>query len=178
MPRGNDSEAAAAEFAAKVGEHANAEDLIAAHRASIDRDVARASLSPIDQGATDALDLESLRVAKGERVIAAAVRGGIVIAVVEDENGTVLPKRKFDIPADAVKASSLQAQTGGPKMAGQSAMSADEQASRQRAAKAEADAKAAEVAAQQQVDVAKANAEEAERVAQAQAEQGKPKTAK
>jgi hypothetical protein len=200
MPRGNDAEAAAAEFAAKVGEHANAEDLITAHRASIDRDVARASLAPIDQGATDALDLEALKVAKGERVIAAAVRGGIVIGVVEDENGTVLPKRKFDIPADARKASTLQQQTGGPKRAGEPPVSAEEQAERMRTAKAEADeaaaaaqmsAQAAEekarVAAAEQAaakaageadeDTVRISAEDAE-AEKAQAEQGTPKTAK
>lgn len=193
MARGNDAENAAKELRTQYGDAQNAEELIKARNATRDPDVARASLRPIDQGATDALDLEKLKVGKGERIVAASVRGGVVIAVVEDEDGNTLPKRALELPKDAAKASTLQATTGGPKTAGQPPVSADEQAKARE--KAAADKAAEQAKADQQGGAGtqpqrgaggpkKADADDgddgdtAAAAAKAAAEQGSPKTAK
>lgn len=115
MARGNDAKAAERDLQATYSGAPNAEEMIKAQRNSVDRRVAEASLKPIDEGATAALDLSDFDVNRGETVIAASVRGGYVIAVIEDENGDVLPKRLFDVPKDAQEASTNAPTPGGPK---------------------------------------------------------------
>lgn len=114
MARGNDAEAAERELKEQYGGAPNAEEMIRTHRASQDPRMHRASLSPIDQGATNALDLSGLKVGKGERVMSASVRGGYVIAVVEDERGNYM-KRLMDLPKAAKEKSTIQVPVEGPK---------------------------------------------------------------
>jgi len=118
MARGNDAEAAAAEMQSQYGDAPNAEELIAAHRAAQDPRLHRASLSRIDQGATDALDLSSFDVGEGEEVVAASVRGVHVIAVVEDARGNY-SKRLMAVPESAKKKSTANKVSEGPKQATQ-----------------------------------------------------------
>ena len=117
MPRGNDPDARK-EFLERYGTlnpdipTTNAEELIRAHNASQSKAVAQASLLPQDNEATAELDLEDLSDDAGGNVLAAAVRGNAIVAVVEDANGrtfkTVLPandkyKPPAEDPADAAQ---------------------------------------------------------------------------
>jgi len=167
MPRGNDADAAGQEMAEKFGAPTNAAQMIDSQRNALDRRVLRASQSPIDEGATKALNLDDLKVNRGETVVGASVRGNYVIAVVEDEDGNVLPKRLFDVPKAAMEESTAADPVpgGGPKLrtpdvepAGDEAMKeaaerrkfmakAEEQRAKEAAEQAEAAAKAAEAAA-------------------------------
>lgn len=100
MPRGNDPDARR-EFLERHGTlnpdipTTNAEELIKVHSASQSRAVQKASLLPIDNEATADLDLADLGEKAGGNVVAAAVRGNAIVAVIEDEYGrtfkTVVP---------------------------------------------------------------------------------------
>ena len=78
---------AEAAFAGQYGIHPNAEALLAAHRASFDPALEAALLKPVDQEATDELDLSEIEPAQGGKVTAAAVRGGVIVYVAEGEDG-------------------------------------------------------------------------------------------
>jgi hypothetical protein len=143
MARGNDAAAATTELQTQYGTAPNAEELISQHRAAQDPLLHRASLSPIDQGATNALDLSSLEVGEGETVMAAAVRAGTVIAVIEDARGNLV-KRRMDLPSDAKEKSSFHEPVSGAKMAVPEAEApADAEAQAAEADKAAAEAEAA-----------------------------------
>jgi hypothetical protein len=159
MARGNDAKAAERDLQATYSGAPNAEEMIKAQRQSVDRRVAEASLKPIDEGATAALELDDFDVNRGETIIAASVRGGYVIAVIEDENGEVLPKRLFDIPSAAKKASTNAPTPGGPKVlhrnvepAGDDAKKAAQQARKQREEADEAARKHAAAVEQDRLD--------------------------
>lgn len=88
MPRGNDSEVAAAELADKFGSGTgNAEHLIEANNAERPVELLQAQMKAVDEEATEALDIDKLKGPNGEQVISATVRGGQVIAAWEDETG-------------------------------------------------------------------------------------------
>jgi hypothetical protein len=149
MARGNDAAAASADFTTQYGDAPNAEELIAQHRAAQDPRLLRASLSNIDQGATNAVDLSSLEVGENESIVAAAVRGPYVVAVVEDARGNYI-KRLMDLPGDAKEKSSANEPVSGPKVAAPEpepsvaeAAEADAKAAEEAAAKAESEAEAA-----------------------------------
>jgi hypothetical protein len=76
-----------AELRGQFGAAQNAEQLIAASRAARDPEIDAASLKAIDPEATKDLDLSEVEVPEGHTVQDAAVRGGYLIAVVEDEQG-------------------------------------------------------------------------------------------
>lgn len=110
MPRGNDPDARR-DFLERHGTlnpdlpTTNAEELIRAHSVSQSRAVAKASLLPVNNTATDELDLDSLDDKAGGHVVAAAVRGNAVVCVVEDETGrtykTVVPHNdRYVAPAE------------------------------------------------------------------------------
>jgi len=159
MPRGNDAENAAAEAAQRYGMPTNAAELIDAQRASRDARVDRAAYTAVDEGATQALDLDDLPVNPGETVVAAAVRGNYVIAVIHDEYGNVLPKRLMDVPkaARAESTSEQIAPGGGVKVRQPDVEPAGDQAAKDAAARATA-RKAAEEA-QAKADEAQAEAD-------------------
>lgn len=116
MARGNDAEAAQEDLRQHYGDQPNAEVLIAEHKAVQDPRMHRASMSSIDQGATNALDLDKLKVGDDEQVMSASVRGGYVIAVVSDARGNFV-KRLLDVPKDAKAKSTVQVPVEGPKQA-------------------------------------------------------------
>jgi hypothetical protein len=87
MPRGNDPDAER-DFKREYGDQGNAEKLIQAHRASFSADLLAAQRKPVDNRATEALDLSSLSGPNGETILSAAVRGGKVIGVWLDEDET------------------------------------------------------------------------------------------
>ena len=94
MPRGNDAQAAAAEFRGQYGVLGNAEDLIQANRAAYPSDLRAAQLAPPRPDAKDELDMSHedvgshLGVENG-RVLDWNVRGENIVAVVETESGHV-----------------------------------------------------------------------------------------
>ncbi len=91
MPRGNDSNAAAAEFRGQYGIQGNAEDLIQGNRAAYPGLLRTAQLTTINEKATADLDLDDLGdkldLPDGASVIGAAVRGRYIVAVVETSTG-------------------------------------------------------------------------------------------
>jgi hypothetical protein len=89
MARGNDAQQAGAELQANYGAIPNAEDLIAAHRATVDPHVVAAQLKPVDEEATADLDLKAVDVPEGHKVLTGAVRGDSEIYVVRDDAGGV-----------------------------------------------------------------------------------------
>lgn len=93
MARGNDAAAAAAEFRGQYGLTGNAEDLIQANRSAYPAELRAASLLPVNEPATNELDLEGLGgkldIGDESRVLDAAVRGDQVIAVVETQSGHI-----------------------------------------------------------------------------------------
>lgn len=94
MPRGNDSQAALVDLQGQYSGGGNAEEMIRSQKLSITPELRAALLSPRDEEATkellanDGLDKASKKVDDGE-VIALAVRGRYVLAVVEVESGRV-----------------------------------------------------------------------------------------
>lgn len=96
----------------------NAEDLIRAHHAAQSRAVQKASLLPLDTEATAELDLDEIQSELGgdDEVLAAAVRGNAIVAVVADQNGrtykTVLPANDRYVPPeeDVVEVETTKAQ--------------------------------------------------------------------
>lgn len=176
MARGNDATAAERDLQATYSGAPNAEEMIKAQRNSVDRRVAEASLKPIDEGATAALDLSDFDVNRGETVIAASVRGGYVIAVIEDETGNILPKRLFDIPKAAKSASSNVPAPGGPKTldrnvepAGDAAKKAAAEARKQREEAQKAQDEHAAAVAKQEQEAAEAERERVEKEAEERA---------
>lgn len=129
MPRGNDAQAAAAEFRGQYGMMGNAEDLIQANRAANPADLRAASLGSINEKATDKLDLDKVAKAadvSSGRVLSAAVRGDKVVAVVETEGGAVY-KEVVDATDAGLKNEDLRAAAFvGPQAAG--GADSDEQA--------------------------------------------------
>jgi hypothetical protein len=90
MARGNDSQAAAAEFRGQYGVTGNAENLIEANRAAYPAELRTASLQGLDEEATAKLreDLSKVQSkVEGGTVLDVAVRGKNIIAVVETEAG-------------------------------------------------------------------------------------------
>jgi hypothetical protein len=97
MPRGNDTEHAKTfnkDTTAQYGVFPNADEMIRAHRASIDPAVTRASLLSLDEEATAEAneDLDALAdkvdgLAEGDTIIGAAVRGNALVVVFVDEQG-------------------------------------------------------------------------------------------
>lgn len=90
MPRGNDTNEAVQELAAQFGSFQNAEDLIRSWRARrMDKTLRAANKQALDRKATDDLDHEKIDSAVGDNytLLSAAVRGGTVVAVVEDQLG-------------------------------------------------------------------------------------------
>jgi hypothetical protein len=163
MARGNDAAAATADLQSQYGDAPNAEELITMHRQQQDPLLHRASLTNIDQGATNALDLSGLEVGEGETVVAAAVRGAYVIAVIEDARGNYV-KRRMDAPSGAMEKSSKNEPVSGPKVAvpepdapadpdeaqaeaDKAAKEAEEQAAKDASAQAEASGSGPEAAA-------------------------------
>jgi vacuolar-type H+-ATPase subunit H len=144
MARGNDSQAAAAEFRGQYGVMGNAEDLIQANRAAYPAELRSASLAKPEDQITDEDELakvgESLGVENG-KVIAARRRGHNVIAVVETESGHV-----YKAVTDAKSA-----------LSGQAAKASDGDPSE------DADARVAKAHAEAQMAIADARAE-AERI--------------
>lgn len=98
MPRGDDK-AAHAEFDAaslsQYGIHANAQEMIDAHRRSISPAYRKAALLPVDEEATAEVleDLDALRekfgLADDVQVLTAAVRGNALVAAVEYPSGVI-----------------------------------------------------------------------------------------
>lgn len=95
MPRGNDSEAAAAELADRFSEgRGNAENLIRANNAARPVELIRASEKALDEELTAEYQekLDSLKGPNGEAVVSASVRGitsKVLITAYEDENGRI-----------------------------------------------------------------------------------------
>lgn len=98
MPRGNDVEGNAQWNEQTLNAHGilgNAEDMIRAHRASIDRGLIKAMLIREDEEASAEANAdldataEKLDLLPGETLIAAAVHGNAVIGVLEHESGMV-----------------------------------------------------------------------------------------
>lgn len=88
MARGNDAQAAAAEFRGQYGTSGNAEDLIQANRAAFSADLRSAALIERNEDASNKLDLSKVQgEVEGGTVLDAAVHGDKVIAVVETESG-------------------------------------------------------------------------------------------
>jgi hypothetical protein len=91
MARGNDSQAAAAEFRGQYGVMGNAEDLIQANRAAFPAELRKTLLTkPTSEVEDDDLDPEKVAKALGVEngtVLRARQRGGKVVAVVETESG-------------------------------------------------------------------------------------------
>lgn len=84
----------------------NAQALIRAHAASRSRAVEKASLLPINNQATAALDLDELSGdLNGDTVLAAAVRGNAIVVIAEDPQSgrsykTVLPANDSYVPPE------------------------------------------------------------------------------
>lgn len=90
MPRGNDAAAARRDLDTQYGGNANAEDLIEAHDANHDAELQRALSKPVDQEATNKLDLDKIDPdIKGSTVLAAAVRAGQLVVVEETKDGVL-----------------------------------------------------------------------------------------
>jgi hypothetical protein len=87
MARGNDANAALSDLHGQYGVHPNAESLIGAHRGALDPALERASMSRVNAAATEDLDLSSIEPEGGGTVLAAAVRGGVIVYVAEGEDG-------------------------------------------------------------------------------------------
>ena len=92
MPRGNDP-AAQSRLADKYGKDAgNADVLIQANAARFTREMRASGLLPVNEEATEALDVSKLATAVGAdrgQIVAHAVRGEYATAVVSDSNGVV-----------------------------------------------------------------------------------------
>jgi hypothetical protein len=123
MPRGNDSQAALVDLRGEYGAASgNAEDLIAASRHSQSPELRQALLQPRDnEGTVKLLDSDDpyadiqkkLDISEDEgTVIDAAVRGGVVVAVVEVESGrtykVTAPASDFNIKTRGVKARAVE----------------------------------------------------------------------
>lgn len=83
----NDMAAARTEARGQYGSHANAEELIRAHAASISPEVRSASRKPLNEEATKSLDRGSIEVPEGGKLVDAVVRGNTISYVWEDANG-------------------------------------------------------------------------------------------
>ena len=93
MPRGNDSDAAAAELADRFKEGlGNAEELIIANNANYPVELIQASEKKIDEEATAEAreNLDSYSGPDGEEAKDVAIRGGVAVVVYEDEAGRLL----------------------------------------------------------------------------------------
>jgi hypothetical protein len=83
----NDMEAARREARGQYGAHANAEELIRAHAATVSPEVRAASMKPVNEDATKELDRSQIEVPNGGKVVDAVVRGNTISFVWEDESG-------------------------------------------------------------------------------------------
>lgn len=86
MPRGND-EQAHRDFETQYGVHGNAEELLTQHRSAMSPALRAANLKAEDPEATATLDLSKIKPSHGGHVLSAAVRGGVIVYVAEDESG-------------------------------------------------------------------------------------------
>lgn len=112
-PRGgNDREGAIADIESQYGPgHQSAADLLDAHDASYDMELQRALSKQVDEPATAALDLSSIRPAYDGTVQSAAIRGGRMVVVEETPDGRLVKWHK-DVPAAARRASAQGAAAG------------------------------------------------------------------
>jgi len=158
MPRGNDP-AALSRLADEYGSNAgNADVLIQANAARFTRELRAAGLLPVDEAATEALDVSKLAVAVGAdggQVISYTVRGNYATAVIESATGAI---RKTAVPLEnALKGKKFKSAV----LTVQDAESVQFAAEAQAAAKvAAAELKADEIIAEAQVQAAKVIREE------------------
>lgn len=93
MARGNDAQAAAAEFRGQYGVMGNAEDLIQANRAAYPAELRAAQLGTVDDEASKDLDDEKVAKALGigedSKILKSRIRGDKLVAVVQTPSGHV-----------------------------------------------------------------------------------------
>ena len=88
MPRGN--EKTEANISPDNSGEMNAEQLIQSAYGDKPEELETASMKSVDEAATAALDLSTLRGPNGETVVSAAVRGGVTIIVFDRGDGALV----------------------------------------------------------------------------------------